>query len=177
MQLFASVSVTQFPVSSFAVSNASDKVKKCTFDDSMCDWHNVPFDDDMDFVIKSSISGGPSSGAGGSGKFLVTETSNGKAQLLIPFELVLGSHNADHGTMCIRFNYYITRGSLTLYKIENRKGSRKTVLATISNQGNQGVWKCEKVRVEVSVHRQLLFEANASGQVIAIDDISFADSC
>lgn len=164
-------------MSSFVVSNASDKVKKCTFDDSMCDWHNVPFDDDMDFVIKSSISGGPSSGAGGSGKFLVTETSNGKAQLLIPFELVLGSHNADHGTMCIRFNYYITRGSLTLYKIENRKGSRKTVLATISNQGNQGVWKCEKVRVEVSVHRQLLFEANASGQVIAIDDISFADSC
>lgn len=70
VQLFASVSVTQFPVSSFAVSNASDKVKKCTFDDSMCDWHNVPFDDDMDFVIKSSISGGPSSGAGGSGKWL-----------------------------------------------------------------------------------------------------------
>lgn len=52
------------------MSNASDKVKKCTFDDSMCDWHNVPFDDDMDFVIKSSISGGPSSGAGGSGKWL-----------------------------------------------------------------------------------------------------------
>lgn len=164
-------------MSSFAVSNASDKVKKCTFDDSMCDWHNVPFDDDMDFVIKSSISGGPSSGAGGSGKFLVTETSNGKAQLLIPFELVLGSHNADHGTMCIRFNYYITRGSLTLYKIENRKGSRKTSLAAISNQGNQGVWKCEKVRVEVSVHRQLLFEVNASGQVVAIDDISFTNSC
>lgn len=39
----------------------------------------------------------------------MTETSNGKAQLLIPFELVLGSHNVDHGTMCIRFNYYITR--------------------------------------------------------------------
>lgn len=57
-------------MSSFVVSNASDKVKKCTFDDSMCDWHNVPFDDDMDFVIKSSISGGPSSGAGGSGKWL-----------------------------------------------------------------------------------------------------------
>jgi len=34
----------------------------------MCDWHNVPFDDNMDFAIRSSSSGGPSSGAGGSGE-------------------------------------------------------------------------------------------------------------
>ena len=62
------MSMTQFVVSLFSVNGASNKVKSCTFDNNMCDWHNVPFDDDKDFKIKSSISGGPSSGAGGSGK-------------------------------------------------------------------------------------------------------------
>ena len=37
----------------------------------------------------------------------MTEGSSGKAQLLIPFELVLANHNSDHGRMCIRFNYYM----------------------------------------------------------------------
>jgi len=50
------------------VSGASNKVTSCTFDKDTCDWHNVPFDDNMDFVITSSSSGGPSSGAGGSGE-------------------------------------------------------------------------------------------------------------
>ena len=50
------------------MSGASSKVKACSFDNDTCDWHNVPFDDDTDFVVRSSSSGGPSSGAGGSGK-------------------------------------------------------------------------------------------------------------
>ena len=37
----------------------------------------------------------------------MTESGSGKAQLLIPFELVLDNHNSNHGTMCIRFNYYM----------------------------------------------------------------------
>ena len=40
------------------------------------------------------------------GKFIVLE-GNGKARLVIPFELVLADHNSDHGKMCIRFNYYM----------------------------------------------------------------------
>ena len=50
------------------MSGASSKVKASSFDTDMCDWHNVPFDDDTDFVVRSRSSGGPSSGAGGSGK-------------------------------------------------------------------------------------------------------------
>jgi len=50
------------------VSGASNKVKSCQFDSDTCDWHNVPFDDDMDFVVRSSSSGGPNNGAGGSGE-------------------------------------------------------------------------------------------------------------
>jgi len=139
----------------------------------MCDWHNVPFDDNMDFAIRSSSSGGPSSGAGGSGKFLVTENSSGKAQLLIPFELVLANHDSNHGSMCIRFNYYMKGGSLSLYKIENKKGSPKTKLTSVS--GGQSSWMCKKVTVQVSVHWQLMLEASASGSPIALDDISFTD--
>ena len=41
------------------------------------------------------------------GKFLVTENNKGKAQLLIPLELVLANHNSNYGSMCIRFNYYM----------------------------------------------------------------------
>ena len=50
------------------MSGASSKVKACSFDKDTCDWHNVPFDDDMNFNVQSSVNGGPSSGAGGSGK-------------------------------------------------------------------------------------------------------------
>lgn len=50
------------------MSGASSKVKACSFNSDTCDWHNVPFDDQMDFKIRSSASGGPSSGAGGSGE-------------------------------------------------------------------------------------------------------------
>ena len=50
------------------MSGASNKVKACSFDSDMCDWHNVPFDDDMDFEVRSSSSGGPNSGASGSGE-------------------------------------------------------------------------------------------------------------
>lgn len=50
------------------MSGASSHVKACSFDTDTCDWHNVPFDDDTDFVVRSRSTGGPSSGAGGSGK-------------------------------------------------------------------------------------------------------------
>ena len=50
------------------MSGASYNVKACSFDTDTCDWHNVPFDDDADFVVSSRSTGGPSSGAGGSGK-------------------------------------------------------------------------------------------------------------
>ena len=66
--LYVPALMTSFAVFLSAVSGASNKVKACSFDNDMCDWHNVPFDDDMDFVIRSSSSGGPSSGAGGSGE-------------------------------------------------------------------------------------------------------------
>lgn len=58
----------QFALVFVAVSGASSKVKACSFDRDTCDWHNLPFDDDMDFAVSSSTSGGPSSGAGGSGE-------------------------------------------------------------------------------------------------------------
>ncbi|KAJ7334474.1 hypothetical protein OS493_014791 [Desmophyllum pertusum] len=67
----------------------------------------------------------------------------------------------------------MTGGSIVLYKIENRKGSQKTTVGSVS--GGQGSWACKKFTVEVSVHKQLLLEANASGSLIAIDDISFVD--
>ena len=40
-----------------------------------------------------------------------------------------------------------------LYKIENRKGSQKTTVGSVS--GGQGSWACKKFTVEVSVHRQV----------------------
>lgn len=107
------------------------------------------------------------------GKFLLTENSNGKARLLIPLELVLDSHNSNHGSMCIRFNYFMKGGSLSLYEIENKQGSQETQITSVS--GGQGSWMCKKVTVQVSVHRQLRFDANASGGPIALDDISFTD--
>jgi len=158
-----------------AVNGASTKVKSCTFDKDTCDWHNVPFDDDMDFVIRSSSnSGGPSSGSGGTGSFLETERGNGKSQLLIPLELVLAKHDSDHGNMCIRFNYYMKRGTLTLLSIQNKKDPRKTTVTKVS--GGQGSsWMCKKATVQVSFHWQLMFEADTSGGPIALDDISFTD--
>ena len=52
-----------------SVSNASTLVKACTFDQDTCDWHNIPFDDQGDFKLRSGSSvRGPSSGSGGSGK-------------------------------------------------------------------------------------------------------------
>ena len=53
------------------MSGASTKVKACKFDSDTCDWHNVPFDDTIDFVVRGSSSGGPSSGAGGSGELVI----------------------------------------------------------------------------------------------------------
>ena len=32
-----------------------------------------------------------------------------RAQLLIPFELVLANHDSDYSQMCIRFNYFMKR--------------------------------------------------------------------
>ncbi|KAJ7334476.1 hypothetical protein OS493_014793 [Desmophyllum pertusum] len=156
-----------------AGGGTSNKVKSCTFDSDMCDWHNVPFDDDMNFVVSSSSSGGPSSGAGGSGKFLVAQgRSNDKAQLVLPLELVLAKHDSNHGQMCIRFNHFMKGGSLTLYSIKNQKGLPQTRVTSVSD--GKGSWACKKVTVsEVSVDRQLMFEA--SGGTIAIDDISFTD--
>ena len=49
------------------VGAQSDKVKSCTFDTDTCDWQNVPFDDEMDFVIRSSTVSGSTSQAGGTG--------------------------------------------------------------------------------------------------------------
>lgn len=160
-----------------SVNGSSDKVRSCEFNQDTCDWHNVPFDDETDFKVRTGGNGAePDSGAGGTGGFLVTEKSSGRAKLLIPFELVLADHESDYGRMCIRFNYFMKGGTLTLYEIENKKGSPSRVIKTLSgNQGSQ--WKCEKVSVTVSVQKQLLFEASLSGSPIGLDDISFTDTC
>lgn len=158
------------------VSDASTLVKACTFDQDTCDWHNIPFDDQGDFKLRSGSSvRGPSSGSGGSGGYLLASE---KAQLLIPFELVLANHDSDYSQMCIRFNYFMKRGKLILYEIQNIKGSPKKEKIILSgDKGSQ--WNCEKVTVEVSVKRQLMFEAvpDDTGYPIGLDDISFTRNC
>lgn len=149
---------------------ASNKIKGCKFDGDTCDWHDVPFDDQGDFMVKSGSSpGGPSSGAGGSGGYIVT--SGNKVQLSLPLDVIL-DHNANHGNMCFSFHYYMNSGgSLKLFEVRNERGAPKSEKFQSGNQGSQ--WRCAKVTVEGSVHRQLLFEATGSG--VALDNFSFAD--
>ena len=49
--------------------------------------------------------------------------------------------------------FFFYRGSLSLYEVENKKGSPQNKKTTVS--GGQGSWMCKKVTVQVSVHRQV----------------------
>ena len=51
------------------------------------------------------------------------------------------------------FLFFLYRGSLSLYEIENKQGSQETQITSVS--GGQGSWMCKKVTVQVSVHRQV----------------------
>jgi len=158
--------------------NASNKLQACKFDTDTCDWQDVPFDDDFDFQLtSSSTSNGPSSGHGGSGGYLVAK-GNGKAQLLLPLEIILPHSQTATSTMCLRFQYSIgSGGSLKVFEIKNMKGQGKRQLLSLSG-GSDKNWKCGKTTVNVSTKYQVMLEANSKGSTVAIDEVSFADgSC
>ena len=52
------------------------------------------------------------------------------------------------------FCFLFPRGStLRLISIQNKKGSQKTTITSVS--GGQGSWMCKKATVQVSVNRQV----------------------
>ncbi|XP_028394792.1 uncharacterized protein LOC114518946 isoform X2 [Dendronephthya gigantea] len=146
--------------------SASSKLDGCSFDSDSCDFVDVPFDDDHDFVLQTS--GGQDNGG------YLSSTGRGKADLIVPLELLV-SHNGDYGTMCMEFYYRIRSGSLVVYQVTNGKTYPKETKLQLSD--SRGSWKKARVNFRASQKYHLLFRSTPNSGSVHIDNVRFCSRC
>lgn len=149
--------------------SASQRLQSCSFVSDTCDFIDVPFDDNHDFVLQSS--GGQDSQGG-----YLSASGRGQAHLILPLDLVL-PHQKNYGNMCMQFYYRMSSGgSLLVHEVENSKNYPKKRSVRLS--GPQSSWKLAKMTFEAAQFNHLLLQATPNSGKIDIDNVRFCDgSC
>ncbi|XP_046844880.1 uncharacterized protein LOC124438722 isoform X3 [Xenia sp. Carnegie-2017] len=142
------------------------KLKSCTFDLDSCDFVDVPFTDDHDFVLKSS--------GGQDGKGYLSSSGYGSAELIVPLELLV-PYNEDLGNLCMEFYYRIRRGSLKVFQVTNTKNYVKSLKLHLTD--TRGSWTKARMYFRASQKYHLLFKATPKSGSVHIDNVQFCGKC
>jgi len=157
------------------------RVKKkfeCDFETNECDWTNQFYEDSGDWLTGIDKNG-PAKGFNDSKNYLYPSISHRgfKANLLLPWQLMLPEAGKSMGIMCFHFLYQISHGRLTVHETENPRMARKqphpqTLLETLDYKLE---WTRARlnVRADPNYNLMIVAEKGAEDTFIALDDFFF----
>lgn len=154
---------TEHVTSTKTVSNTPrEKEFTCNFREHECDWVNLWASDTADWMVGVDRNG-PKMGLDGindSYLFLDSRSSHYKAELQLPWQMVLPMDKMNYGQACFSVHYQMDGAKLTVKQVANPTAQEKTPRPStlLSRSNSITSWSEMKINVNANEKMYLLIE-------------------